>query len=139
MKIFNRYLIILLFSIQFYVAGNPQKEEKQGWKSPCEETKNPSSLEDCKGISTEFVHEICCFLKGRQFGESMSECVEVFRDDIRTKELINNTVKNIINGTYWDSDIYDLTYDSIDEFICSSNYILTEKFLIILIFLIFFF
>ena len=140
MKHYNSYLVRLIFLMTIiFVQNDPQEEEEEEWKSPCERTKNPTSIEDCTGKSTEFVDETCCFLKGKQFGGDMLECVEVIRDDVRTKALINNTVRNIINGTYWAPDVYNLTYDSIEEFRCSNKYIVQQMILIILMLLIFLF
>ena len=140
MKHYNSYLVILIILMTIiFVQNDPLEEEEEEWKSPCERTKKPNSIEDCTGKSTEFVDETCCFLKGKQFGGDMLECVEVIRDDVRTKELINNTVRNIIQGTYWEPDVYNLTYDSIEEFRCSNKYIVQQMILIILMLLIFLF
>ena len=89
------------------------------WSSPCEVVKNPSSFHDCIGKSTEYVHEVCCYLKGIQNNSEISECVDIVRDDTRSELDINNTKKNILNGTYWSK--YDLVYNSIEILKC--NYI----------------
>ena len=104
-------IIIVLSLISLFIC----------WSSPCEQIKNPSSFNECIGKSTEFVHEVCCYLKGVKNNTNITECVDIFRDDIRSEIDINNTKKNIENGTYWDK--YDLVYNSIEILKCYCNYI----------------
>ena len=104
------------------------------WISPCERIINPSSYDDCKGKSTEFVYEACCFLKGvDDKGEEESECIDIERDHIRYDKNLNETKEKIINGTYWDS--YNFKYTSIEILRCDNNYIYAPVFLLFLLIL----
>ena len=132
MKFIN-FLIILLFLIGISFED---EEPEEDWLSPCEETLNPTSLEDCTGKSTEYVDETCCYMKAIQYGEESIECAEVIRDDIRTKELINKTVEKIKAGVYWER--YNETYESVSIFRCSGNYILIQIIFLILLYFIFY-
>ena len=92
------------------------------WSSPCESINNPLSYDDCKGKSTEFVYEACCFLKGIDNENiEISECVDIERDHIRYDHNLNETKRLIINGEYWEQ--YNLSYVSIEILQCSNNYI----------------
>ena len=101
------------------------------WESPCETMKNPNSTYDCVGKSTEYIEEVCCYLEGVQDNETIIECVDVDRDDVRSELDRNKTKKLIINGTYWEN--YDLTYNSIEILRCYYNYIFPN--ILILLFL----
>ena len=72
-------------------------------------------------------------MEATQNGEYEPECIDVSRDDVRNKEDVEKTRLKILDGIYWEKD--DEKYDSIDKLICSSNYILTTIFLLLLIFL----
>ena len=120
----NKIYLIILFEFCFC---------SQSWQSPCESTEDPTSYESCKGRSTEFIHETCCFSKGVQNDSELIECVEVSRDDVRTEESVEITKQRIIEGEYWAWDGYNLTYDSIETFICSCNFIFPKISLLILI------
>ena len=99
------------------------------WESPCETMKNPNSTYDCVGKSTEYIEEVCCYLEGVQDNETIIECVDVDRDDVRSELDRNKTKKLIINGTYWEN--YDLTYNSIEILRCYYNYIFPKILLLL--------
>ena len=121
---FNIIFLIILFELCFC---------DEEWSSPCELTKNPTSYEDCKQKGTEFIHETCCYSKGIQNNTELIECVEVSRDDVRTEESVEITKQRIIAGEYWDWDGYNLTYNSIEIFICSCKYLFPKISILILI------
>ena len=110
------------------------EDDEEEWASPCESIKNPKSYEDCRGKSTEFVYEACCFLKGVD-NENVeeAECVDIERDHIRYDKNLNETKRLIINGTYWES--YNLSYNSIEILRCD-NYNISPSIIIILLILI---
>ena len=126
-----KFYILLSIIINIYTPSPPTSSSK--WVSPCESTENPTSYESCKKRNTEFIYETCCYMEATQNGEYEPECVEVSRDDVRNKEDVEKTRLKILDGIYWEKD--DEKYDSIDKLICSSNYILTTIFLLLLIFL----
>ena len=139
MKLYTFFYIILLL-FRLYNTGeetegreendiNEEKEEE--YTSPCEDTDNPSSYNDCKQKSTEFIFEVCCFLNGTQFGKPKRECVDVTKDDIRNEKELNNTRDRIKNGTYWDT--YNETYNEINVLNCFSNYIFPKIYFLIII------
>ena len=126
-----KFYILLSIIINIYTPSPPPSSSK--WFSPCELTENPTSYESCKKRNTEFIYETCCYMEATQNGEYEPECVDVSRDDVRNKEDVEKTRLKILDGIYWEKD--DEKYDSIDKLICSSNYILTTIFLLLLIFL----
>ena len=103
------------------------------WSSPCENTTNPSSYENCKKRNTEYIYETCCYMESTTNDTFETECVEVSRDDVRNKADVEKTRVRILEGTYWEK--YDEEYDSINKLICSSDYIFMTIFLLFLIFL----
>ena len=134
-KLYTIFYILLLSIKEYYTEENSDvtnkknldtnttetnSEEEEDYASPCEETQEASSYDDCKQKSTEFIYEVCCFLKGQQHGNPKLECIDVTRDDIRKEKDLNLTRDKIKNGTYWSS--YNDTYDSIESIICFSNY-----------------
>ena len=123
---FNKIYLTILFELCFCDEGDD-------WISPCEQTKNPSSYEDCKQKGTEFIQETCCYSKGIQNGSELIECVEVSRDDVRDEESVERTRQRIIAGEYWAWDGYNLTYDSIEIFTCSCKYLFPKFSILILI------
>ena len=121
---FNIIYLIILFKFLFCSST---------WKSPCESTENPTSFESCKKRGTEFIQETCCFSKGIQNGTELIECVEVSRDDVRNEQSVEITRQRIIAGEYWAWDGYNLTYDSIEIFVCSCKFLFPKISLLILI------
>lgn len=119
---FNRIIFLSLISISICE-----------WSSPCEQRLNPESFHDCIGRSTEYVHEVCCYLKGIQNNTESSECVDIVRDDTRSELDINITKKNIESGEYWDK--YDLEYESVEILKCNCNYIFPKFLLLYLLIL----
>ena len=103
------------------------------WSSPCENTTNPSSYENCKKRNTEYIYETCCYMESTTNDTFETECVEVSRDDVRNKADVEKTRLRILEGTYWEN--YDDEYDSINKLICSSDYLFITIFLLFLIFL----
>ena len=122
MKLMEIFIILIINIIESYE-----------WSSPCENTTDPTGYESCKKRNTEYIYEACCYMEATQNGEYEPECVDVSRDDVRNKEDVEKTRLKILDGIYWEKD--DEKYDSIDKLICSSNYILTTIFLLLLIFL----
>ncbi len=79
--------------------------------SLCERASNPKELSDCKDRSPAGSYEKCCYMKGMQYGEESTECVDINKNDDPNK--IKEKIKN---GTYWPN--YDLTYEEIIELEC---------------------
>jgi len=121
---FNIIYLIILFKCLFCSST---------WTSPCESTENPTSFESCKKRGTEFIQETCCFSKGIQNGTELIECVEVSRDDVRNEQSVEITRQRIIAGEYWAWDGYNLTYDSIEIFVCSGKFLFPKISILILI------
>ena len=102
------------------------------YQSPCEyinedENTTIKSYDDCKDRSSEFIYEICCFLRGRESGENetKNECVDINRDDKIKDKNFNITKKKIMNGTYWKS--WNGTYDLIETINCHLAFIYMKK------------
>ena len=102
------------------------------WASPCERVQNPTSYDDCKGKSTEFVYEACCYLRGvnSEFIAG-AECVDIERDHIRFDKDLNQTKQLILHGMYWDK--YNLSYKTIEEFRCFNCYIYSSQVILLLL------
>ena len=152
MTYYNLFIIIFFFSIiicnentqssesdlneDLEDPKNPEEEEGD-WHSPCENTKNPKSFEDCTHKSTEFIEEICCYLKGAipEYNDALgTECIDINRDDARNQKILNLTKAKIKNGTYWEE--YNKSYVEIETIRCSSKHIFPK---IILIFYLIFY
>ena len=84
------YLFILNISPSFAV-------------SDCEKTKNPKIDTDCKGKKAEFKTETCCYAKGTQNGTTETECLDINKRDIDTEAKLNETIKKIKEGKYWET------------------------------------
>ena len=109
--------------------SNGDNNNGKEWQSECEQTKNPSSFENCLKKSTEFIYERCCYLLGTtKDGIKESECVDIIKDDSINSVLLNQTRNLIMNGTYWES--YPQTYIEIETLRCFSKYIYPKYFLI---------
>ena len=121
---FNIIYLTILFELCFC---------DDDWKSPCESTENPTSYDDCKKKGTEYIQETCCFSKGIQNDSELIECVEVSRDDVRNEQSVELTKQRIIDGEYWAWDGYNLTYNSIEIFVCSCKNLFPKITLLILI------
>ena len=153
MTYYNLFIIIFFFSIiicnentqssesdlneDLEGSKNPEEEEERDWSSPCENTKNPKSFEDCTHKSTEFIEEICCYLKGAipEYNDALgTECIDINRDDARNQKILNLTKAKIKNGTYWEE--YNKSYVEIETIRCSSKHIFPK---IILIFYLIFY
>ena len=134
MKLYFFFSILFLYSI--IICDNENNTDNGNgneWTSPCELEKNPKSYKDCLNKTTEFIFEICCYLKGINSSNSNEEeCVDISRDDTRNKHFLELAKEKIQNGTYWDD--YNETYKSIELLICYGNYIF-PKFILIIYFI----
>ena len=127
MKLYCFFNIILFFLIIIC-------DEIKTWHSPCELTENPESYEDCTKKSTEYIDEICCYLKAssNKSDEMTGECIDIARDDARNKDTIKMTKERIKNGTYWPN--YNNTYDEIEILRCYSKNIFPNIIFMIILF-----
>ena len=154
MKFFSKTLIIFIFCLSLsleqssgdeedeYISSNDMTVEDDEFESPCEyinenENFTIKSYEDCKDRSSEYIYEICCFLRGKESknNDTRNECVDINRDDKILDKGLNATKKKIMDGTYWNS--WNGTYDSIEILDCHLGFIFMKKISILLLFLLY--
>ena len=121
MKLYK--LSIIVFIVFVCLSHTQQEESDDEYQSPCEyinndENKTVTSYEDCKNRSSEYIYEICCFLRGNQTdgNGTKNECVDINRDDKIKDKDFNITKRKIKNGTYWPS--WNGTYTYIETLYC---------------------
>ena len=103
--------------------------------SPCESAGlNVNSYSDCVGKSCEFIEEKCCFLESINItnGKVDKECVDICFYDYIIENRKQQMIKDIKNGTYWDS--YDGKYQEILQLNCHQEFIYPYVLFIIILF-----
>ena len=103
--------------------------------SPCESAGlNVTSYSDCVGKSCEFIEEKCCFLESINItnGKVDKECVDICFYDYIIENRKQQMIKDIKNGTYWDS--YDGKYQEILQLNCHQVFIYPYVLFIIILF-----
>ena len=128
MKLYDFFNIIILFSI--IICDDNEEEEEETWRSPCETQKNPKNFEDCTRRSTEYIYEICCYLKASSNDSNImeEECIDITRDDTRNQGTLNLAKEKIKNCTYWEDN--NETYYMIESLRCYNKYIFPNFILI---------
>ena len=142
MKFYKINKILLIFTLCLSLSlEQGETEENEEYRSPCEYINDNKSLitsyEDCKNRSSEYIYEICCFLRARKWNESVieNECVDINRDDKILDKSLNATKTKIMNGTYWDS--WNGSYDYIEILDCHIDFIFMKRISILLLFLLY--
>jgi hypothetical protein len=103
--------------------------------SPCESAgTNVNSYSDCVGKSCEFIEEKCCFLESVNITNGLveKECVDICFYDYMREDRKQQMIKDIKNGTYWDS--YDGKYQEILQLNCHQVFIYPYVLFIIILF-----
>ena len=74
--------------------------------SQCESVDDPDGYSSCKGKSTEFDSETCCFAKIREIGDDDDDeiCVDIKKEDAEDQDKLNAASEKIKNGKYWDDN-----------------------------------
>ena len=86
--------------------------------SQCESVEDPFDFSYCKGKSTEYSSETCCFAIIKDNDGEGEECVDIKKEDAADEEKLKDAVERIKKGEYWD-DYYG-KYEKF-EIVCNYN------------------
>ena len=143
-----KYILFLIYIFPFLILSQEQEgtgkatteepeDNDNNLVSPCERAgTNVTSYFDCVGKSCEFIEEKCCFLEYVNItnGLTEKECVDICFYDYMREERKQQMLKDIINGTYWES--FKGKYQEILELNCYQEYLYPYMlFIMILLFM----